>query len=400
MRLVPFIVLCCTIPIILTAGGWEECLTEGKIVLDLRARAEFVDQEGFDQDAKASTARLRLGFTSGTVFHLQAHVDFETVQDVFDDDYNSTDNGRTDYPVVTDPKDTEVNQAWIIFDGWKENQFKIGRQRIKLDNDRFVGNVGWRQNEQTFDAYSWINHTLPKTQLLFSWIHNVNRIFGEHHSAGRGDLDVRTLITHATVTTDLGTAVLYGHWIENRDAPDTSHRNLGLRWSGKCDITEASSLRYALEYADQADFQDGHAAIGADYLHGHVDLAHSNLSFGLGTEIMGGDGTHGFATPLATLHAFDGWADMFLNTPANGIKDSYAAVTYKTQCHDWPTTFKVVYHDFRSDAFSQDYGSEWDAFGQCNLTQNMDIMLKVAAYSADLFAVDTTKLWFVFHCKI
>jgi hypothetical protein len=28
----------------------------------------------------------------------------------------------------------------------------LGRQRINLDDQRFVGSVGWRQNEQTFDA--------------------------------------------------------------------------------------------------------------------------------------------------------------------------------------------------------------------------------------------------------
>ena len=33
-------------------------------------------------------------------------------------------------------------------------------------------------------------------------------------------------------------------------------------------------------------------------------------------------------TPLATLHAFNGWADMFLTTPANGLQDLYFRASY------------------------------------------------------------------------
>ena len=39
-------------------------------------------------------------------------------------------------------------------------------------------------------------------------------------------------------------------------------------------------------------------------------------------ESLEGNGARGFSTPLATLHAFQGWADVFLNTPADGVDDA------------------------------------------------------------------------------
>ena len=42
-----------------------------------------------------------------------------------------------------------------------------------------------------------------------------------------------------------------------------------------------------------------------------------------GYEVLGADNGVGFATPLATGHKFQGWADKFLTTPGDGIEDVY-----------------------------------------------------------------------------
>ena len=69
------------------------------------------------------------------------------------DDYNDTlpGNGVEPFPTVADPENLELNRLQV---GYMKNGtgVTLGRQRIMLDNQRFVGNVGWRQNEQTFDA--------------------------------------------------------------------------------------------------------------------------------------------------------------------------------------------------------------------------------------------------------
>ena len=58
---------------------------------------------------------------------------------------------RTAFSVVADPENIELNRLQLQYKG-KAVTVTVGRQRINLDDQRFVGAVGWRQNEQTFDA--------------------------------------------------------------------------------------------------------------------------------------------------------------------------------------------------------------------------------------------------------
>ena len=141
-------------PPTLAGKSLGQALEEGKIDLDLRYRYEHVEQEGFDEDADASTLRLRLGFGSGVYYGFSAYVDFEVLRAIGADDYTSTVNGKDEFPAVFDPEDEELNQAYLAYSAPKKTVVRLGRQRIVLDNHRFVGNVGWRQLEQTFDAIS------------------------------------------------------------------------------------------------------------------------------------------------------------------------------------------------------------------------------------------------------
>ncbi len=79
-------------------------------------------------------------------------------------------------PIVADPADTELNQAYLSYGGFYDTDMKLGRQRIILDNARFVGNSGWRQNEQTFDAFSLQNKSLPNTVITYAYLDRVHNI--------------------------------------------------------------------------------------------------------------------------------------------------------------------------------------------------------------------------------
>ena len=61
----------------------------------------------------------------------------------------------------------------------------VGRQRIILGDARFIGNLGWRQHEQTFDAVSITDAPLPDTVLTYAYVAGVNRVFGPHSPVGR-----------------------------------------------------------------------------------------------------------------------------------------------------------------------------------------------------------------------
>ncbi|MFT6030425.1 MAG: hypothetical protein ACI8O8_002170 [Oleiphilaceae bacterium] len=69
-----------------------------------------------------------------------------------------------------------------------------------------------------------------------------------------------------------------------------------------------------------------------------------------------GTGSISCETPLATLYKFNGWADVFLNTPADGLTDLYASAAGKVSGGKW----MVAYHEFDSDEGSTDLGSELD----------------------------------------
>ncbi len=61
----------------------------------------------------------------------------------------------------------------------------LGRQRIALDDQRFVGNVGWRQNEQTFDAVRVVSKSVPTLTVDATYLNQVNRVFGPDSPQGR-----------------------------------------------------------------------------------------------------------------------------------------------------------------------------------------------------------------------
>jgi hypothetical protein len=114
----------------------------------------------------------------------------------------------------------------------------------------------------------------------------------------------------------------------------------------------------------------------------------------LGYERLGSNGTVGFSTPLATLHAFQGWADKFLATPAAGIDDRYVKFGYPFRKRGPFTNLNALvwYHDFSSDRGSTHFGDEID-LQLVARTKKIALTLKYAAYGADRLFTDTDKLW-------
>jgi hypothetical protein len=153
----------------LTVGG-------GKINIDLRYRFEYVDQANLPETAKADTIRTRIGYLAPTFHGLQAFAEYEGNQDIFSNDYNSTWNDKTRYPLIADPQKNELNQLWLAYSGLPETVLKVGRQRIIFDNHRFIGNVVWRQLEQTYDAIAITNKSLPDTTITAGYIWKVQDV--------------------------------------------------------------------------------------------------------------------------------------------------------------------------------------------------------------------------------
>ena len=371
--------------------GLADALGSGKASLDLRYRYEMVDQTGIDKKAGASTLRTRLGYTTGTYHDVGAMVEFDDVSVVGDTKYNDATglpSAKTAYPVVADPSGTEVNQAYLSYGGLAATTIKYGRQRLILDNARFIGNVGWRQNEQTYDAVTLVNTSLPSATVTYGYVYNVNRIFGE--ASAKGDIQTQAhLLNIAYSGFSAGKLSVYDYLLDLVDSPAASSQTLGARFSGAATVQDGGTkLLYTLEYAKQSDYQDGASSIDADYSLLELGTTTHGVTARLGREALGGDGVFGFSTPLATLHAFNGWADMFLSTPANGLIDTYVNVSGVYS----GVKLMAVYHDFKADSGGADYGTETDLLAAKKIGA-YSLLFKYASYAADNFATDTQKMW-------
>jgi hypothetical protein len=94
---------------------------------------------------------------------------------------------------------------------------------------------------------------------------------------------------------------------------------------------------------------------------------------------------------LGTNHAFQGWADLFLNTPANGIRDVFATAHVLLDRGNLVLT--GVFHDFSDDTGNIHYGDEWDFQALWKFGKHYSVLAKYANYNADKFATDTQKIW-------
>lgn len=370
-------------------------LGQGEAKLSFRYRYEGVDQDGLPEDAHASTLRTRLAYQTPTDQLIQLTLEADNVLRLGGANFSDGNRTVAGHPVVADPNGTEINQALLTIKPGDSAQFRLGRQRINYDDQRFVGGVGWRQNEQTYDAVRADFKVHEALTVDYSYLWNINRIFGPEGGAQAADWDCQCHLLNIGVRPwQNAKLALFGYSLDLEDAPALASRTVGLRLDGTHKTSDALQLNYLLSYASQSDAGDNPTNYSAPYWHVRFGAARKGLKASLGLEVLGGDANvpgARFVTPLATLHAFNGWADKFLATPATGLQDLYLRL-------DAPIGgFKatIFYHDFSAEAGSQDYGSEWDLAVSRKITEHLSLLGKFAHYDADGLATDTRKLWFM-----
>jgi len=388
-----------------TAFGGDfltQALDDGKIILDMRYRLETVEQDGISNEAVASTLRTRFGFETGEFNNFKVLIEGENISSIGDEEYYDFRNGNLGvYPVVADPDGTELNRAQITFTGAPDTTIIVGRQRINLGTQRFVGAVGFRQNEQTYDAVLIKNKSIPNTTVTYGYVDKVHRIFGDDSVAMASNFDSEAHIVNVDFALDkIGTLTGYGYWLDLEQAATLSTATYGARFAGKQKINEAY-YSYMAEYAKQTDHADNLGDFDLDYYNFELGFGYDVFGIKVGYEVLGGDGVKGFSTPLATLHKFQGFADKFLGTPADGIRDLNASVSYKLPGAGVAKGFKIAawYHDYEADNGGADLGSEWDFLLAATFEHGLGASLKYASYEADTFSTDTDKLWVTLSFK-
>jgi hypothetical protein len=367
----------------------------GKPALAFRLRYEGVTDDSLPRDADAVTLRTRVGWQSGALAGMKASLEVDDVRALVDD-YNAVAYGDPARPIVADPKGAELKVATLTWSGGTET-LAVGRQRIAFDDQRFVGTVAWRDNEQTCDALQLRTRRLPRTEFAYAYVANVSRIYGPTGSAAQpanwhGDTHFLNAKVDAGAA---GTVVAFAYLLRFDNAAAASNDTYGLRWTGKVKGSGAWSFPFAVSFATQREAGRNAVPYSGDYSLVEAGVARGDLKLQAGREVLSGDATragHRFQTPLATLHAFDGWADKFLATPPQGLVDTYA--TFGARAAGIDVT--VAFHDFRAEAVSRPYGTEWDVQATRRFAGRYDVLAKVADYRADGFARDTRKVWLQF----
>jgi hypothetical protein len=380
-----------------SAGDLTEAFTEGTASIELRPRFEFVDQNG-KASAQAFTMRTLLGFSTKPTDNIAATFQLINVADIAGT-HNSLVNGSTRFASIPDPAATNVNQAFVSYAGLPATTVTVGRQIITLDDTRFVGNVDFRQNMQTFDAITLTSNPLPDFKATASYVWGIKNILNRH-------LPTRILLGEAYWTPLEQASFEVFTYAYGNDASSViagavgcgligpqacNSVTYGLRGHGEVPLTGDFKIAYKATYAHQSPYDGGSDLIDADYAQASGKLIWRAYNIGAEYMLMGsnGAGTYGFQTPLATRHAFNGWAEIFLTTPPAGLAtvDAFAGSTL------FDVTALAKYYSFRSDYGDKNYGDEWDFSLSYKFGAHLQVGIEYADYQADGFGASTQAGW-------
>lgn len=365
----------------LIKGMFNQTNHTPKVILDVRARYEYGNQENLE-DANAATIRARLGLESQDYNGFSGLVEFEATRAANTDAYRAGNvHGDPAKTVIADPESTELNRIQLQFKR-NDNAVIAGRQRIILDNARFVGNVGWRQNEQTFDALTYKNTMVDGFTFYYGYLDRVNRIFGSEAPKGTPTDDFESdshLLNVAYTGLENHKIVGYAYLLDFDNSVANSSSTVGANYTFSGTLADDYKLSAYAELAYQQDTADNPFDYSAMYYHLNASAAREGWSGILGYEILGSDdGVTAFRTPLATAHKFNGWNDQFLVTPAGGLHDFYAGIGIPVP----KVPVKLVYHYFGADDSSASYGHEFDAVGSYAINKKLKSIAKLSYFAA------------------
>ncbi|MEM7148032.1 MAG: alginate export family protein [Verrucomicrobiota bacterium] len=355
-----------------------------KPTADVRFRYEYGDQEG-RRPSNALTARGRFGLLTKKVSGFQLFAEYEGTLTPEREWYRGASvNGPADRTVIADPPSHELNQLWLSFDGIEGINSKVGRQGINIDNQRYIGTVAWRQNMQTFDAAGLTLSPFEDFEIYYAFINRVERIFGsgDIRNPAQTDFTGNSHVVHlAYGGLPFGTLKVFAYFLDlhNRAGDANSNNSFGASLTGPLFLED---LSYYLEYGYQTNAFDSPLDYSANYFHAVLTQGGILDAFTgtVGYEYLGSDNGVGYKFPLATLHKFNGFADVFLSTPPDGLQDVY--VTLGTKKLPWGIGLTGFYHFFFNDSGDK-LGGEIDVVLTKDLPYGLKFLAKYANFKSD-----------------
>lgn len=356
-------------------------LKEGTLSAEVKLGYEYDDlSDNTTKAAHAFVSRVRLNYQTANYEGFDAFVQAQYVGPL-NNHYAPRD---PNYDTIADPEAFRMHQAYLAYTGY-DTHARIGPQEIILDNARFIGNIGWRFNAQSFNAGLVKNDSIENLTLLYAYADSINGIDGDinharqyHMLNGEYKLGDNNKVS----------AFAYLQRNDNTDDIDT----FGARFWGK-NSTFVHNAMVAIQrkayyglLSGALDFEPVDVEVGVEYLSG------------------GNDQREWFQTLNGTAHAFNGWADQFLGT-GGGLPAGLIDLWVKGTLSPMEKMDLIgVYHYFNTAAntpgysFSGTYGNEIDAMLKYNVCENFDALTGVAFYvkgddSITNFTADETVFW-------
>lgn len=367
-----------------------DALVSGRPLIDARLRFENLHQEDKAKDAVATTIRARLGYQTGMFRGFAGLIEFDLLGHLGERRFSDSVRLLPDYPTIPDPDMAVLNRLQLSYaarltntaDASPDSRITLGRQRIVFGDARFVGNAPWRQHEQTFDAVLVSNTSLPATMLSYAYIDRVNRMFGPDSPIGI--FDSHSHLFNAVYSGFLPMLKLesYAYLLDFEQAPTLSTASYGLRGEGTFALGSGFTARLNGAFAYQEDRADNPLPISLSYHVAEAGLGYGEFSAFIGREAFEGNGTIGFQTPIASPHAFQGFAEVFVTRPPDGLIDIYAKAAYGFPAlpRIGKITASVAYHDFSAQRTDADLGSEWDGSIDVRLDEHFSYSTAFALY--------------------
>lgn len=370
-----------------------------KPLIDARLRWEDVNQDSLPKTADAVTLRVRSG-VEARQGGWSALIESEATLGILPN-YNDALNGRVGYPTIADPQNIELNRAQLRY-ATANASITVGRQLLELGDQRFVGSASFRQNQQTYDAARVTWAPLPKLSIDASYVWSVRTINGiDGHDARPQSIGGDNWFGTIAYATPVGTLSGFAFLVDQDTAAVQGYRlssqTYGARFAGNRSLGAGWKLGYIGSIARQSNYHRNPNDYAATYYLGEATLGRKLLNASIGYEVLGAD--RGVAltsvqTPLSSLFKFQGWADKFTTTPANGIRDLYGSVGagWKQVGALSNVALSAIYHRFNSDRLNLHYGNEIDLLASASV-RKVTVSARYAHYTARTFATDTDKFW-------
>ncbi|WP_300529421.1 hypothetical protein [Maricaulis sp.] len=375
----------------------------GDVLVDIRARAEFVEQEG-KEDAEMTSVRSLLGWRSPQSGGFTFLAEIENAFIISDDGYNNGLNGQTQYGKISNTEFTELQRLQLTYAFNDQFNVTAGRQYLNFDDKRFVGSPGASQDKVSHDAVAF-NYSDGAFQADYVYHFRSNRGPGDRNE-WEGDSHLFRAQYGVNEWVNL---TGFAYFIDlDGSAASRSNFTYGGWLRGGHDFGDAE-LSYAAMVAQQSDYGDNTADFDLTYIVTDVSLEYGAFTFAAGWDVLEGDGTNRIVNPLGANHGVLGYADVFTGGGRQGTVDGLEDINFGVEYAIEPQgsffgeiEFGVRRHEFSAESDGDDLGSEWDSWVTFALPHNLSLTFDYQDFEGTDDPVspgDRQRLWTVLTYK-